>query len=85
MLDTLTQSNSVKEYVQQVNKSNESVSWVLIGTNPSKLDVCRVLIMQVIQIGNVWGDLLAVLAEDRIIYCFVKFECRNKKAFFKGS
>ena len=83
MLDTLTQSNSVKEHVQQVNKSNESVSWVLIGTNPSKLDVCRVLIMQVIQIGNVWGDLLALLAEDRIIYCFVKFECRNIKGVFQ--
>ena len=85
MLDTFTQLASVKEHVEQVNKSNESVSWVLIGTPllRGEDDVCRVLIMQVIQNGNVWGNLLRLLVEDRVFYCYVKLECSNIRGIFK--
>ena len=85
ILDTLTQSGSVREHVEQVDKSNENVSWVLIGATPAKREgICRSLIMQVVQSGNVWGELLELLVENRIFYCFIKFECSNLKGISKS-
>ncbi|KAI6651001.1 Ras protein rab [Oopsacas minuta] len=86
ILDVFKESGSVNDKVKQVKESRNNASWVLIGTTGSTCedDPCQVLTMEVIKFGDVIGDLMKLLPQDKILYCYIKLECINEQGTYRS-